>query len=186
MLRKCVLFLMVFLMVFSGCGKGKEPTQQALDFRTGLLGTEGCSFTAKIRADYGEKLYDFTLEAVCSQEETRLTVCEPKEIAGISAVVTKNGAKLEFDGAELDFGKLANGYISPVSVPWLLAQCWMGEYISMAGSDGDLYRVTYLRGYEDEEVTVDTWFAENGVPVYGEVFYDGVRCITVEIEDFQM
>lgn len=186
MLRKCVPFLMLFLMFFTGCGKGKDPMQQALDFRTGLMGAEKCSFTAKIRADYGEKLYDFTLEAVCGQEETRLTVREPEEIAGISAVVTGDGAKLEFDGVELDFGKLANGYVSPLSVPWLLAQCWKGEYISMAGSDGELYRVTYLRGYEDAELTVDTWFTADGLPIHGEVLYDDVRCITVEIEDFQM
>ena len=183
-LKKTSVILMLLLLM-SGCGR-ESPTQRALDFRTSLLASEGCSFTAEIRADYGEKLYDFTLTADYTQEQTRLTVQVPEEIAGISAVVTKDGAKLEFDDVALDFGKLANGYVSPVTVPWLLGQCWMGEYISCAGSDGEYYRVTYLRGYEEEELTVDTWFDAEGIPVRAEVAYGGRRCITVNVEDFQM
>lgn len=182
--NRLVIFVLVLLLL-TGCGKKKEPTQKALDFRTNLLQTEGCSFTAKIHADYGEKFYDFTLEAVCSSEETKLTVIEPAVIEGISATVTKDGTKIEFDGAALDFGKLANGHVSPVLVPWLLAQCWTAEYISCAGADKDLYRVTYLRGYDDAQLSVDTWFNEESIPVYAEIVYNDVRCITADIEDFQ-
>ena len=185
MSRTRIVAVLLSLLLLVGCGK-KVPSQKALDFRTSLLASESCSFTAKVRADYGEKLYDFTLRAEYASDETRLTVQAPEEIAGISAVVSKDGTKLEFDDIELDFGKLANGYVSPVTVPWLLGQCWAGEYISCAGADGDLYRVTYLRGYDEEELTVDTWFDADGVPVYAEVSYGGQRCITVQVEDFQM
>ena len=185
MLEKRICALVLALLCLCGCGKS-SPTQRALDFRTGLLTSGSCSFTADIRADFGEKFYDFTLAADYTQEETRLTVQAPDVISGISAVVTKDGAKLEFDDMELDFGKMANGNVSPVSVPWLLCQCWVGEYISSAGADGDYYRVTYLRGYEDEEVTVDTWFDAEGHPVRAEVTYGGVRCVSANIKDFQM
>lgn len=184
MSRKMLAVLMI-LVCLTGCGKTGEPTQKALDFRTKLMQSEGCTFTADITASYAERVYSFTVDAVYSPEETTLTVVSPEEIAGISATVTEDGAKLEFEDVELDFGKLANGYVSPVSVPWLLGQCWIGEYISHAGADGDLERVTYLRGYHDAEVTLDTWLSQEGTPVHAEVIYDGVRCLTIEIRDFQ-
>ena len=145
----------------------------------------GCSFTAAVTADYGDRVYQFTMACSHTSDGTRLEVLEPEIIAGIAATVSEDGAQLEFDGAALEFGQLANGFVSPVSVPWLLAQCWMEEYIAYAGSDGDLERVTYLRGYNDEELSIDTWFS-GSVPTYAEVVYDGARCLTVEITNFQM
>ena len=185
MTRKRVLVLLMLIFCLSGCGKAGEPTQKALDFRTKLMETRGCSFTADITADYGDRLYTFTVAAVFAQEQTQLSVVAPEEIAGITAKVSDDGAKIEFDGVELDFGKLANGYVSPVSVPWLLGQCWIGEYIAYAGADKDLERVTYLKGYHEEELTLDTWLSQDGIPVYAEVFYGGERCLTIEIRDFQ-
>ena len=182
--KLCSLLLCCFIL--AGCsGEKVQAGQSALDFRTDLMAHNGCSFTAQISADYGDQVYAFTLKCRSDGEETRLQVTEPDAIAGIAATVSADGTKLQFDDAELDFGKLANGYVSPVTVPWLLVQCWMGEYIAWSGADGDLERVTYLRGYDDAELTVDTWFS-NGVPLHAEVIYDDVRCLTVEILDFQM
>lgn len=185
MTRKRIFILLALVLCLSGCGKSDGPTQKALDFRTKLMESEGCSFTADITADYGDKLYVFSVDAVFTPDETKLSVVSPEAIAGITATVSADGAKIEFDGVELDFGKLANGYVSPVSVPWLLGQCWLGEYIAYAGTDGDLERVTYLKGYNEEELTLDTWLSEDDIPVHAEVFYGGERCLTVEIRDFQ-
>ena len=145
----------------------------------------GCSFTARIRADYGDRIYDFTMAGNAGVEETSLEVLAPDYIAGISAVVSDDGTTLTFDGVELEFGRLANGLVSPVTAPWLLAQCWEQAYIAYSGSDGDQERVTYLRGYNEEEVAVDTWFSD-GVPVYAEVTCENVRCLTIEITDFRL
>lgn len=186
MFRKKLWVLLVIVLCLSGCAKTKQPTQKALDFRAGLMNAGSCSFLADIVADYGERTYAFTVEAEHSPQETKLTVVSPEEISGISAIVSENGAQIVFDGLELDFGELANGYVSPVSVPWLLGQCWVGEYISCAGADGEYEKVTYLRGYNDAELTVDTWFTKENIPVYAEIIYDGRRCLTVQIRDFQM
>ena len=145
----------------------------------------GCGFTARIRADYGEHVYMFTMSAETSSGETKLTVLEPEPIAGITASVSSEETSLSFDDVDLDFGRLANGRISPVAAPWLLTQCWEQAYMAYAGSDGEQQRVTYLRGYNEEEVTVDTWFSA-GVPVYAEMSCEDIRYLTVEITDFQL
>ena len=46
--------------------------------------------------------------------------------------------------------------------------------------------MTYLRGYNDEELTVDTWFDQELIPVYAEISYDGVRCVQIQVRDFQL
>lgn len=182
---KKIWILCCLVLCLTACGEKNQPTQIALDFRTGLMEAGGCSFTAVVTADYGDKVYPFTLECSYTGDSARLQVLEPESIAGIAATVSGDGAVLEFDGVELDFGKLANGFPSPVAIPWLLGQCWTGAYIAWAGSDGDLERITYLRGYNDQELAVDTWLDANRVPVYAEVAQDGVRCLTVEIKDFR-
>lgn len=149
------------------------------------MNNDGCSFTAGIRADYGERVYEFTMSVATSGEETTLTVLQPESISGITARVSEDRTSVTFDGTELDFGILANGLLSPVETPWLLMQCWKQAYIAYAGADGDQQRVTYLRGYDEEEITVDTWFS-SGVPVYAEVSCGDTRYLTVEITDFQL
>lgn len=181
--KKWLILLSCFLLL-NGCGRKQEPTQGALDFRTALMDAEGCSFAADVSASYEDRVYDFSMTCVHTKDKTALTVTKPQAIAGISASVENGKTQLEFDGAILEFGRLANGYVSPVAAPWLLVQCWTGEYIAYAGPDGDMERITYLRGYNDEEVAVDTWL-QNGIPTYAEVSYGGVRCLTITISEFQ-
>ena len=183
-IRLC--FLLLVLFVLTGCaGHIPESGQRALDFRTALMQADQCRFTAKLTADYGERVYEFTVECLHNSDCTQIMVREPESIADIRATVSSDGTKIAFDGAELDFGKLANGHVSPITAPWLIYHCWIGEYIAWSGSEGELERVTYLSGYEEEELTVDTWFLD-GIPIRSEVVYDGVRCLVLEFSDFQM
>lgn len=184
MRRRNLFALLLCFLILSGCTAGDEPAQQALDFRTGLMEAGGCSFTAAVRADFGDRIYSFTLACQYSEEEAQLEVLEPENIAGVKAAVSDDGAQIEFEDIALDFGQLANGHVSAVAAPWLLARCWEGAYIAWSGPDGGQERVTYLRGYNDEEVTVDTWFLD-GVPTYAEVTCDGTRCLTAEITEFK-
>ena len=177
--------LAVMLLFFVGCSARQTPIQQALDFRTALLETESCSFRAAVTADYGDRFYQFTLNSHTDTQNTELEVVEPEAIAGIRATVDTTGTTVSFDDAVLEFGKLANGFVSPVTVPWLLVQCWRQSYIDCSGPDGELERVTYLHGYEDGQLAIDTWLDSSGVPVRAEIFYEGRRCITVEITDFR-
>jgi len=184
MIRK-ITFVLVLVLLFSGCGKAGEPTQKALDFRTKLMQSQKCDFLADISADYGNRVYEFTVQIHYTPEETTVTVLSPEEISGIEATISEEGTRVIFDDLELDFGKMADGTVSPMSLPWLLGQCWLEEYIAGAGVDGDLEKVTYLRGYDEQELTVNTWLNKEGIPVQAEVLFDGKRCLNVGIREFQ-
>ena len=184
MSRKSIaVVLLIFLL--SGCGKSQQTMQKALNFRTKLMQSEGCAFTADILADYGHKVYEFSVYVEADSDVTNLTVVEPEELSGISAQISEHGTKIVFDDIALDFGELANGYVSPVLAPWLLGQCWRSEYISSVGRDGEMERVTYLKGYDDQELTVNTWLDTGGIPVRAEVIFGSKRCLNIAIRDFQ-
>ena len=181
--------LALLLTMLTGCAGTElaKPSQKALDFRTALMEAGGCSFTADITADYGARVYEFTLDCEYTVGgEAHLTVTKPETIAGIAATVSADGATVEFDGASLDFGQMANGYVAPLAAPWILGNCWTAEYISSAGADGDLERVTYLQGYHEEELTLDTWLDRSGVPVRCEISWNGSRCLTIDLTNFQL
>lgn len=185
MRRKKVLPVLLLLTLLTACKADHAPIQKALDFRTALMEAGGCSFKADITADYDQRVYQFTV--TCDYETgdgARITVTQPEEIAGISAEVSADGAQLEFDGLELDFGQMADGLVSPMEACWLLGQCWSSAYIDSAGADGELERITYLDGYREKELTVDTWLDADRQPVCGEITYEGVRRLKMDITDF--
>lgn len=184
-LKRTMALAGAVLALLTGCGKATEPDQQALEFRTALMGAGGCCFRADVTAFWDERVYSFSLRCTASDGEAALELLAPESIAGLRAVAREGSACLEYDGASLELGSLANGTVPPVMAPWLLVECWRGEYIAWAGMDGDQRRVTYLRGYDEEELTVDTWF-DRGVPVYAEVAWGGSKCLSVTITDYQM
>jgi len=80
---------------------------------------------------------------------------------------------------------MADGRVSPMEACHVLGRSWTGAYIASAGSDGELERITYLDGYEEEELTVDTWLDETGLPVYAEISYGGRRWLRLQLSDYR-
>ena len=106
-------------MLLSACS-AKSPAQPPLTFRTALLQSGGCSFTAAITADYGETAASFTLDCEFSPETgASVTVTEPESIAGIQAQVKDTAASVSYDGMQLGLGSLANGNLAPLAAPYV-------------------------------------------------------------------
>ena len=186
-MRRILWVLVLLCLLFTACGSQKidDRMQSAIDFRTTLMQNGGCSFMARVNADYGERVYEFTMQCqYFADREAHLTIIEPEMISGITAVVRQDGATVEFHDIELDFGTMANGRIAPMTLPWLLGKAWSSEYIQSAGKDGDGSLVTYLMGYADEELVVETWFGPEMVPLRCEISHGGVRYLTVTVSEF--
>ena len=100
----------------------------ALAFRSALVGAGGCSFLGEITADYGDEAYTFT--AACTTDDTgalSFSLTAPETIAGISGTVQSRGGKLTFDSTALAFGLLADGKVSPATAPYVVAESWRWE-----------------------------------------------------------
>lgn len=175
---------MTLCLLLTGCAGAESTMQPALDLRSALLDADGCTFSCTVTADFGETVYTFSADCVCGAEQTRLTVTAPEEIAGIGAAVTGEEATLEFDDVVLELGTLAGGRLAPLAVPAVASACWRGEYIRSAGNENGGTLVTYLRGYDEDELTVHTHLSGDGVPTRVEIESMGVRVADMTISDF--
>lgn len=186
-MRKKLILLVLPLLLLLGCS-AQTPAQPPLSFRTALLQAGGCCFTADITADYGQTVTNFTLQCTFSPETgAQLTVTEPASIAGITAHVDESAAYVSYDDTQLALGTLANGTLAPLAAPYVLGQCWAGEYIDSTGKDGEFLRATYRMGYEEAELIVDTWFSDDPfVPVCAEISFDGRMILRAALSDFSL
>ena len=172
-------------MLLCGCGAAErtDGAQMALNFRQKLLsGT--CSFRAELRAEYEDTVSCFTLACMHSAEAgTSMTIIQPETLAGITAQVTGEEAKIVFEDTQAAFGSLQGLGASPMTAPQILANAWESGYIALTGMEDDMLRVTYLLGYDEEELTIDTWFLAGG-PVRAEISSGGQKIIDAQIADF--
>lgn len=177
--------MMTLCLLLSACSGTEDAMQPALKLRTGLFEQGGCSYTAAVRADFGNTITEFTADCTFTSDGmTRVEITQPDTISQISAIVSADGATVEFDGILLDFGELAGGHVAPVAGPSILSLCWLNEYIDSAGKEADGVLITYLKGYDSEELTVLTHMTSDGIPYAGEVIYDGTTVLFVTITDF--
>ena len=174
---------MTLCAFLSGCAEKESTLQPALRFRTALLESGGCTFSCDVTADYGSEVYEFSLDCAWMDGKATLTVTKPDTVSGITAQVADDGAAILFDGVRLEYGTLANGHVAPLAVPWLFGSAWESDYISSAGEEDGCCRMTVLKGYNDAELTVDTWL-DDGIPVCGEVSCGGTRVLAVTFRNF--
>lgn len=168
-----------------GCGRREANLDRVTALREKMLSCEKCSFTAQITADYGDKIYDFTMDCIADKnDDLSFTVVEPKSIEGIKGSFNAQGGELTFDDIVLTFPKLADGELSPVSAPWLIVKTLLGGYLSSCGMDDHGLRVTIDDTYEEDALQLDLWLNEQNAPYYVEILWQGRRILTVNVDNF--
>jgi len=188
----CVL-MMTLLLSACGGGKGDLAQELALTVRTAYAAAKGCTGTMEVTADYGQRVYHYTLELAWDGEETVLTVTRPDMIAGITARVKDGQSLLEYDAAVLETGPLDGDGLTPLSAaPALLEAARSGFMdsctLELLGERQTL-RV-YCRdpaGTAGDGVETVLWFdADSQMLVRGEILSDGRRVIACEFAEFAL
>jgi len=164
--------------------KASELTTQ---FRTKLIASVSVSVTARVRADYGERIYDFTFTFSGSPEDGTLTITEPAELAGLSAHVTKDGTTLSWDGAALDTGSLGEGFSPATLLPKLFSE-WRSGYItaySLTESE-DGSRLKFTTEYSETVRITTVLNAETLTPLSCEVIINNHAALFAEFTDYSL
>lgn len=173
------------MILLTGCKNTESDLGRAMALRQRLLGSSGCTFDAVITADYGDKIYTFSMACQAdSQGDLTFTVTDPQTICGITGTVTQQGGHLTFDGKALAFEMLADGLVTPVSAPWILIRTLRGGYLSACGKDEDDLRISIDDSYEDNALHLDIWINSQDVPVRGDILWDGKRVVSLEVRNF--
>ena len=177
--------VLLFVCLLTGCsGKSKE-IQRAMDLRAQLLRAQEVSFDADITADYGDKRYVFSLNCVSDDlGNLGFTVTAPETIAGITGHVSKGEGKLTFDAVALEFDTMADDQVTPVTAPWIFLTTLRSGYLTAAGEEGDLLRLSIDDSYEEDALHMDIWLNAENVPVRGEILYDDRRILSLDVKNF--
>lgn len=173
------------LLFLYGCSAADQSMSKAMALREQLLQSQ-CSFTAKITADYGDTVCQFTAMCVADREGTvTFTVKEPESICGITGKISGSGGLLTFEETVLGFPLLADGEVSPVSAPWLLIKALRSGYLTACGEESEGLRLTINDSYEEDALQLDIW-TEALIPAYAEITWQGRRVLSLEVEAFEI
>ena len=161
--------------------------ERALTLRTKLLQASSCTFDAEITADYGEILHVFRVNCSAdAQGEVSFRVSAPESIAGITGTLSGKGGALKFDETALYFNLLADGQLSPISAPWVLISALRGGYLTSAGMENGLLRVSVNDSYEEDALNLDVWLDSLDMPKRADICYAGKRILSLELENVQI
>lgn len=182
---RCIAVLLL-LFTLSGCGGENPELKRAMELRAKLLASS-VSFDAEITADYGNEVHIFSVYCEGdSQGNLGFRVTAPETIADITGRIDSKEGKLTYRDTVLAFPLLAEGQISPVSSPWVFYNTLRGGYLTSAGMEDDLLRLTIDDSYEEDALTVDIWLDEADNPVRAEILFDGRRILTLSIQNFRI
>lgn len=176
----------------SGAGQEQTAEEEARQVRTEFLAAGSCSGTAEVTADYGQRVYEFTLSFSWEKEgETVLTLTAPEELAGLTARAAQGQTRLEFDGISLDTGELTGEGLTPLElVPALMewtqtgfmAQC-VYETLGETPALRVQFRDPDMKAGTGTECTA--WFARTGHALLrAELFWNGELVLSGDFSDF--
>ena len=131
--------LMILLLPLNGCfgAEGQKALDEALTIRGEYLSMPSFSSQVQLRADYGQRVYDYTLDLSVSGEEIVLTVTEPELIAGVTARTEVGKTVLEYDGLCLEKGPLDNSGLTPISALPAMLRAVREDYLTAYNFEED-------------------------------------------------
>lgn len=196
MARRSFRLMPVFcaLALLAGCASGKQSVEQrAAEIQKRYAAASAISGICTLRADYGERVYDFTLSFVWNGEETAVEVLKPENIAGVRVTVGTDGSQLEVDGVSVETGPLGEENLTPLTaVPRMMKELREG-YLAQSTED-TLGEQTCLRAdFRDPEkgpgegIEASLWLEEEtGAVLQGELYADGRRILNCGFDSFQI
>ena len=181
---KHISWILIFVMILTGCAGGGDQMDRALALRSRIQQSQ-VTFDVELTADYGDKTYDFAMSCKGDTEGNLFfTVTAPETIAGISGSVSNGAGKLTFDDQILAFEILSDGLISPVSGPWVMLKSLQSGYLTSCGAEGEVLRLSVDDSYRDKALHLDIWLGDEDVPQRCEIYWEGRRLLTMRVKNF--
>lgn len=173
------------MLLLAGCDRGDSEISRAMQLRQKITGAGGCEFDCVITADYTDVTYTFGLHCLFDKMgNLTFQVTEPESIQGITGKIDAEGGKLTFDDHALMFQLMADGYISPISAPWIFMKTLRGGYIHACGKDDDGMRIILHDSYEEDPLQIEVWTDGKDDPVYSELLWKGRKILSLHVSNF--
>lgn len=190
MYRRILCTSILFLLTAAAlcaCGNDDSDRELTLDIQEAFRSMERWSGTAELTADYGQRVYSYTVSfSGTSRDGMNLTITAPEEVAGITASIKEGQTVLSYDGIRLETGPLNPEGMSPLDAIPAVFSAMQSGYIAETSSETlgreDLLRIS-CRDAENppgEGVETVLWFHKGNKALQAaEIRNDGftvVRC----------
>ena len=177
---KKLLLPLILVLFFTGCGQGNTP--RGMSLRQRMNDSNGCAFTAEVRAYIGKEEYVFSMDCECGNSDTvTFTVTDPESLSGITGELSSGSGSLTFDGQALAFPMLAQGTMSPISSVWVLLHALRGGYLTDEGKEG----LTIDETYQGVPLRLSVTLDNEDMPTFTEIFQDGERILSLALTNFR-
>lgn len=177
---KKLLLPLILVLFFTGCGQGNTP--RGMSLRQRMNDSNGCAFTAEVRAYIGKEEYVFSMDCECGNSGTvTFTVTAPESLSGITGELSSGSGSLTFDGQALAFPMLAQGTMSPISSVWVLLHALRGGYLTDEGKEG----LTIDETYQGVPLRLSVTLDNEDMPTFTEIFQDGERILSLALTNFR-
>lgn len=177
---KKLLLPLILVLFFTGCGQGNPP--RGMSLRQRMNDSNGCAFTAEVRAYIGKEEYVFSMDCECGNSDTvTFTVTAPESLSGITGELSSGSGSLTFDGQALAFPMLAQGTMSPISSVWVLLHALRGGYLTDEGKEG----LTIDETYQGVPLRLSVTLDNEDMPTFTEIFQDGERILSLALTNFR-
>lgn len=187
--RSLLLLTLTGTLLLTSCADGGSSAKRKLQAAQSVYRTmSGCTAQSEITADYGQRVYGYTVDLTVQGGSGVMTVKEPENLAGTVLTWSDGETKLAFDGAELDTGALSDSGLAPAdAMPAILTACQGGEIVDccMEELEGQevLHGTLDLDG--DQGGQIQCWFRpENYGLLRAELSQDGVTVVTMRFSEF--
>lgn len=183
---------LLLLCLLCGCTGADSDNDLTLELRSDFLSREGCSGIMELTADYGQRVYAYTVEFDGTVKDgMTLVITAPEEVAGITANIREGQTYLEYDGVRLETGPVNEEGLSPLdALPTFLTAMESG-YIAETGSEmmgeTEVLRICCRDPETDPGQGLETvlWFDKaQKTLLRGEVRSDGFTVIQCEFSAF--
>jgi hypothetical protein len=189
----CLLCAILALGIAAAC-QGRQPLGRdpSAAIRLIYAEAEACSIQAVLTADYGDRVTVFqVLYTYRKNGDDTVEILAPPEVAGLRAVLSKDGSALEYQGVSLETGSLPGLGIAPVeALSGALTALREGHQTAWGR---EKFRATpsvtldFATRAGETEITRRFWMEEKtGLLLYAEVSVDGRRVLSIEVETFFM
>ncbi len=181
MLRRALLLVLTITtaLMLSACGAERMTENAAQRVRREFSEAESVTMNVKLTADYGEKVYDFTLRFTGTEKDCRIELTSPEELRGLAAVMDDDGERLVFEGVAFETGGLFGDDVTPAAAVPLMIKTWKTGYASERSRETIDGRKTEALSYDLESGKLKTWFDfDTLLPIKTEISENGRVVLT--------
>ena len=176
---------MCLVILLFGCSNRDKSLDQAMELRNKLQSSNGCEFVASICADYGEEVYQFTMQCQVDKDGIlQFCVKAPSSISGITGTIQNEQGAITFDDRVLAFQTIADDQLTPVTAPFVFIKALQSGYLRGCTETGNGYQIMVDDSYAEDALCLNIWIDKNNTPISSEIFWQGRRVLTLSVEKF--